>query len=98
MTRDRGISYARWTLSSSAPASGSRPRDRAAAGLRPVVPPMSVHQLEWLEHRGKQLPEPELPLRASRRSTLLASGAPEDGLRVHALLEGRRPRPGEVDS
>jgi len=24
--------------------------------------PMSIHQLEWLEHRGKPLPEPELPL------------------------------------
>lgn len=32
-------------------------------GLPPgFVPPMSVHQLEWLEHRGKPLPEPELPL------------------------------------
>ena len=26
------------------------------------VPPVSIHQMEWLEHRGKPLPEPEAPL------------------------------------
>lgn len=41
------------------------PRSAAAEPPGPppgFVPPVSIHRLEWLEHRGKPLPEPELPL------------------------------------
>ena len=38
-------------------------RNAGAAEPPPgFLPPVSIHQLEWLEHRGKPLPEPELPL------------------------------------
>lgn len=48
-------------------------------GLPPgFVPPMSVHQREWLERRGWPLPEPDLPL---PRVAPLSRGGPPATLR-----------------
>jgi spore germination protein YaaH len=55
--------------------------ERAAAAEPPLLPPgfappASIHEVEWLAHRGKPLPEPELslprvaPLEASSRAAL----------------------------